>query len=208
MASALIHLAVAKKLTENINIKNRKDYYLGSIAPDLSKQIGLNKISSHFLIHTKEDVPNTEMFINKYPNFMNNEFELGYFIHLYTDKLWFDGFLNNFICNNSIKLLDGTVITTTPEELQNIIYQDYTNLNIKLLDEYKMDLSLFYEDFIKPNTKLDEIPSDKLNILIDKMGLIIENSKEEKPYTFDTFLILDFIDKVSQEILEILKNRD
>ena len=97
MASALIHLAVAKKLTENINIKNKKDYYLGSIAPDLSKQIGLNKMSSHFLIHTKEDVPNTEMFINKYPNFMNNEFELGYFIHLYTDKLWFDGFLNNFI---------------------------------------------------------------------------------------------------------------
>ena len=67
-----------------------------------------------------------------------------------------------------------------------------------------MDLSLFYEDFQIPNTKLDEIPIDKLNILIDKMGLIIENSKEEKAYTFDTFLILQFIDEVSQEILNIL----
>lgn len=208
MASAIIHLAVAKTLEKYFNIENPRDYYLGSIAPDISKQIGENKQKSHFLINSRDDIPNIELFINKYPNFKNNSFDLGYFIHLYTDKVWFSRFISQIYSGNYIKLLDGTVITTTPEELQNIIYQDYTNLNIKLLDEYKMDLSLFYEDFIKPNTTLDEIPTDKLNILIDKMGLIIENSKEEKPYTFDTFLILDFIDKVSQEILEILKNRD
>ncbi len=208
MASAIIHLAVAKTLENYLNIENPRDYYLGSIAPDISKQIGENKQKSHFLINSRDDIPNIELFINKYPNFKNNSFDLGYFIHLYTDKVWFSKFISQIYSGNYIKLLDGTVINTTPEELQNIIYQDYTNLNIKLLDEYKMDLSLFYEDFIKPNTTLDEIPTDKLNILIDKMGLIIENSKEEKAYTFDTFLILDFIDKTSQEILEILKNRD
>lgn len=204
MASALIHLAVAKKLTENINIKNRKDYYLGSIAPDLSKQIGLNKMSSHFLIHTKEDVPNTEMFINKYPNFMNNEFELGYFIHLYTDKLWFDGFLNNFICNNSIKLLDGTIIETTKEEMQNMIYSDYTNMNIQLIDKYDMDLSLFYEEFQEPKTEINEIPTNNLDILINKMGILISNSQEEKAYTIDIYLVENFIDYACEEILKKL----
>ena len=204
MASALIHLAVAKKLTENINIKNRKDYYLGSIAPDLSKQIGLNKMSSLFLIHTKEDVPNTEMFINKYPNFMNNEFELGYFIHLYTDKLWFDGFLNNFICNNSIKLLDGTIIETTKEEMQNMIYSDYTNMNIQLIDKYDMDLSLFYEEFQEPKTEINEIPTNNLDILINKMGILISNSQEEKAYTIDIYLVENFIDYACEEILKKL----
>ena len=204
MASALIHLAVAKKLTENINIKNKKDYYLGSIAPDLSKQIGLNKMSSHFLIHTKEDVPNTEMFINKYPNFMNNEFELGYFIHLYTDKLWFDGFLNNFICNNSIKLLDGTIIETTKEEMQNMIYSDYTNMNIQLIDKYDMDLSLFYEEFQEPKTEINEIPTNNLDILINKMGILISNSQEEKAYTIDIYLVENFIDYACEEILKKL----
>ena len=204
MASALIHLAVAKKLTENINITNRKDYYLGSIAPDLSKQIGLNKMSSHFLIHTKEDVPNTEMFINKYPNFMNNEFELGYFIHLYTDKLWFDGFLNNFICNNSIKLLDGTIIETTKEEMQNMIYSDYTNMNIQLIDKYDMDLSLFYEEFQEPKTEINEIPTNNLDILINKMGILISNSQEEKAYTIDIYLVENFIDYACEEILKKL----
>ena len=206
MASALIHLAVAKKLTENINIKNRKDYYLGSIAPDLSKQIGLNKMSSHFLIHTKEDVPNTEMFINKYPNFMNNEFELGYFIHLYTDKLWFDGFLNNFICNNSIKLLDGTIIETTKEEMQNMIYSDYTNMNIQLIDKYDMDLSLFYEEFQEPKTEINEIPTNNLDILINKMGILISNSQEEKAYTIDIYLVENFIDYACEEILKNLNS--
>ena len=206
MASAIIHLAVAKTLEKNLNIENKKDYYLGSIAPDISKQIGENKQKSHFLINSRDDIPNIELFINKYPNFKENSFDLGYFIHLYTDKIWFSRFMPNIWSGSGscIKLLDGTIINSTPEEIQKLIYQDYTNLNVKLLDEYKMDLSLFYEDFQIPNTKLDEIPIDKLNILIDKMGLIIENSKEEKAYTFDTFLILQFIDEASQEILNIL----
>ena len=58
MASALIHLAVAKNLLKDLKVENEKDYLLGSIAPDLAKQIGTSRIDSHFLIHTKEDVPN------------------------------------------------------------------------------------------------------------------------------------------------------
>lgn len=61
-----------------------------------------------------------------------------------------------------------------------MIYQDYTSLNIQIIDYYNLELSLFYEDFKKPKSNLDEIPLNKLNILIDKMGIIIENSKQEK----------------------------
>ncbi|MDO5393550.1 MAG: hypothetical protein Q4F33_03020 [Mycoplasmatota bacterium] len=204
MASAIIHLAVAKTLEQYLNINNKRDYYLGTIAPDIAKLLGDNKRRSHFLINSRDDIPNIELFKEKYPKFKDNSFDLGYFIHLYTDKIWFSRFLPKIIAGNSIKLLDGTILHTTPEEMQNLMYQDYTNLNIKLLDEYNMDLSLFYEDFIIPTTSIDEIPIDKLNILIDKMGLIIENSKEEKPYSFDTYLILEFIDNACQEILEAL----
>lgn len=209
MASAIIHLAVAKTLEKDLNIENKRDYYLGSIAPDIAKQVGENKQRSHFLINARDDIPNIELFTNKYPNYKENSFDLGYFIHLYTDKIWFSRFMPQIWAGtgNCIKLLDGTIINSSPEEIQKIIYQDYTNLNVQLLDEYKMDLSLFYEDFIKPNTTIEEIPVDKLNILIDKMGIIIENSKEEKPYTFDTFLVLQFIDETSQEILNILKQK-
>lgn len=205
MASALIHLAVAKTLDNFLNIENKKDYYLGAIAPDISKQIGQSKRLSHFLENTKEDIPNMDLFISKYPNFKNNAFDLGYYIHLYTDKVWFTDFLPKITVGDQIKLLDGTIIFSAPTEIQSLIYKDYTNLNTQLLDEYKMDLSLFYEDFIIPTTSINEIPIDKLNILIDQMGIIIENSKEEKPFSFDLYLVLDFIDKVSQELLQELK---
>lgn len=205
MASAIIHLAVAKTLEQYLTIENKRDYYIGTIAPDISKQIGENKQKSHFLINTRDDIPNMEQFVNKYPNFKNNSFDLGYYIHLLTDRLWFSRFMPQITNGNYIKLLDGTVIFSAPTEIQSLIYQDYTNLNVQLLDEYKMDLSIFYEDFIPPKTSIDEIPVEKLNILLDKMGIIIENSTEEKPFSFDLYLVLDFIDKASQEILEELK---
>ena len=89
MASAVIHLAVAKELEKNLNIKYKKDYYLGAIAPDLAKQIGETKDKSHFIINSPQDIPNINLFVNKYKKFKKNDFELGYFIHLYTDKLWY-----------------------------------------------------------------------------------------------------------------------
>lgn len=87
-----------------------------------------------------------------------------------------------------------------------MIYQDYTNINIQLIDAYNLDLSLFYEEFSKPHSCLDEIPLNKLNILIDKMGIIIENSKQEKNYIFDLTGINEFIEKSVQVILTELKN--
>lgn len=205
MASAIIHLAVAKKLKKHLNINDEKDYYLGSIAPDISKQIGEDRDISHFIINTRKDTPNINLFISRYPNFKYNSFSLGYFIHLYTDKLWFNGFLDKLVSGNNIKLLDGSILSTTEEEITNMIYSDYTNINIKIIDEYNMDLSLFCEDFKIPKTLITEIPTEKLDILIDKMGIIIENSKEDKVYTFNIDQIKAFINNSAEAILKILQ---
>lgn len=205
MASAIINLAVAKELKKYLNVSDEKDYYLGAIAPDISKQIGQDRDISHFIINTKKDNPNINLFISRYPNFKYNSFSLGYFIHLYTDKLWFNGFLDKIVTNNSIKLLDGTSINATEEEISNMIYSDYTNINSKVIEEYDMNLSLFYEEFKMPKTLITEIPIEKLDILIDKMGIIIENSKEEKVYTFDIDQVKEFIDNSVKKILDVLK---
>ena len=91
------------------------------------------------------------------------------------------------------------------EEILRLIYSDYTNLNIKLIEEYNLDLSLFYEEFKIPKTSIKEVPINNLDILINKMGILIENTKETKAYTFDMLSINEFIDKCADEIIEILK---
>lgn len=206
MASAIIHLAIAKELEKYLNVKNKYDYYLGTIAPDLAKQIGRTKHESHFIYNTRENIPNIKKFTDKYKYFYKNDFELGYYIHLYTDKIWFNEFINSLAYHTSVKLLDGTIINTTEKEISKMIYQDYTSLNIQIIDYYNLELSLFYEDFKKPKSNLDEIPLNKLNILIDKMGIIIENSKQEKNYIFDINSVNSFIEKTVQIIIKELKN--
>lgn len=205
MASTIIHLAVAKKVLEKNKVKNEKEYYLGAIAPDLSKQIGEKKEESHFLINTKDDIPNVKLFVKRYPLFKFNSFDLGYFTHLYTDKKWKEDFVTKIVSGNSIKLLDGTVIETTEEEMKRMLYSDYTNLNIKLIETYDLDLSLFYEEIPKPKTKIKEISLDNLDILINKMGILIENSKEEKTYTLDIEPIKQFINETAEEIIKEIK---
>lgn|SRR5574344_43686 len=202
MASALIHISVAKCVNEKIK-RNEKMIFLGTIAPDLSKFIGRTKIESHFIQGFK-DVPNLKKFIDKYPDFKNNDFLLGYYIHLYTDKIWFQYFINNYIQNQKIKLLDGTILTASNEMKSKILYNDYTNLNIELIEKYNLDLSLFYEQIEIPNISFDELPLNKLQVIVDKMGIIIKNSKEEKKYILDIDEIEKFINNTTNSILEEL----
>lgn len=205
MSSIMIHLAIAKKVKEHFDIRKEKDYYLGAIAPDISRQIGESKEKSHFLINTIDNIPNITLFIKRYPTFKYNSFNLGYYTHLMTDKLWIEKFIPNLIQDNTIKLLNGSILSTNPEEIENMLYSDYTNINRQIIDEYEMDLSIFYEEFIPPTTQLNEIPIDQLDILLNKMGIIIENSKEEKSYTLDFEAVKAFIENSSKEIIEELK---
>ena len=202
MASTIIHMAIAKELEDKLEIKDKKDYYLGSIAPDIAKQIGLKRNISHFSDNIRKGIPDLKLFIKRYPMFKYNSFNLGYFIHLYTDKIWDEDILNKIVSNNSIRLLDGTTIKSNSEEIKELVYSDYTNLNQELIEKYNLDLSLFYEKFKIPNTELKEIPVDRLDILINKMSIIIENSKQEKKYTIDMNIVNNFIERCTKEILE------
>ncbi len=202
MASTIIHLAVAKKMEDRLNLKNKKNFYLGVIAPDISKQIGQSKEISHLLINTKDDVPNMELFEYRHKDFRDFDFDLGYYVHLYTDKLWFDGFINKITNTEYIKLSDGSIVKTTPDEMMNMIYSDYTNINKQIIDDYGLDLKIFYEEYKVPETHINEIPVEKLDILINKMGLLIENSKETKAYAFDIEPVKEFINESAEIILK------
>ena len=199
MASAIIHLCIAKEVNRYLGM-DEYQISLGSIAPDISKQIGETKEISHFLDHSNEDdIPNINNFLTKYKNDLQDPFTMGYFIHLLTDKYWFRDYIYKFIdryaTSQSKKKLTYTAI-------KDVIYNDYTNINIDLIDRYTLPLDIFYTDFRRPNSKINEIPLDKLPILIEKMGLIIEESKEEKTFMFDTREIISFIEETTKYIIK------
>ena len=207
MASAIIHLCIAKKVNEILK-KNEKEFFLGTIAPDLSKQIGQTKYKSHFLTQIDRDIPELDHFLNKYKNTLrNNDFNLGYYCHLFSDMIWFGIFVPEFykIKEHEITYINGEKKYFKIENIIKLIYNDYTNLNIQMIDEYNLDLSLFYEEPPKIQSEIEEIPIDKLSIIIEKMSLIVQNSHERKPIIFDKDAICRYIDKTAEEFIYNLK---
>ena len=47
MASAIIHMAVASELNKKIKRKE-SEYFIGSIAPDIAKIVGIDRNITHF----------------------------------------------------------------------------------------------------------------------------------------------------------------
>ena len=205
MASAVIHLCVANEVNKYLNM-NSKELLLGSIAPDISKQIGETKEISHFLDHTNEDdIPNIDRFLKKYRSELNKPFEMGYFIHLLTDKYWFRDYVYKFIERYTRDKVKKNITYTA---LKDLIYNDYTNLNITLIDNHNLNLDLFYNEIELPKSKIIEIPVDKLDILIEKMGIIIEDSREEKTFIFDSKDIEEFIRNTVKYIIRDIQMLD
>ena len=65
MSSAIIHIAIAKKVNEVIN-KNEKDLYLGSIAPDAAKIVGIDRNLTHFIKESTNGSPDIAYFKQLY----------------------------------------------------------------------------------------------------------------------------------------------
>lgn len=203
MASSIIHMCIAKKINEKLRIPDENMLLFGSIAPDISKHVRQTKEKSHFL--TNNRVVDIDKFMQKYKGKLEHPFILGYFIHLYTDYLWDKYFISDIISKNTITLLDGTKVENTEETYRKLIYNDYTNLNIQLIDYYHLDLSLFYNEIELPDIEMEEIPINKLYLLIEHTDIMIQNTKKKKAYTFKLENILPFIELSSQLIYFAIK---
>ena len=208
MASTIIHMAVANELNKKLGRDNNL-ILLGGIAPDLGKIADGSKLKAHFQ-DADDDIPNIKRFLNKYSSKMNDDFVMGYFIHLYTDYLWFKYFVPELFNSDKelITKLDGTKIKCNEKIFTLYVYNDYTNLNTRVLDEYNMDLSILYNELPKINNIIEEIPLNKLNLLINETSYIIENSKEKKEYVFDIEDIKTFITTTVDLTYAYLKEKD
>lgn len=204
MASAIIHMVVANEINKKINRDSDK-LLIGSIAPDISKFLGQTKIKSHFLSDENNNIPNIKAFLKKYINNLDDDFVLGYFIHLYTDYFWFKYFIPEIYRKNFITKLDGTVVKCSGNMQEMYIYNDYTNLNTKLLDSYNLKLDIFNNSTPVFANIIDEIPMEKIDVIINQVLLIIENSKTNKDLVFNFENIENFIKMTVELILSKLK---
>ena len=166
--------------------------------------------------------PNLDRFINKYYDLLINNFSvLGYFFHLYTDKMFFVNLFNDtFECldankNLTIYLNETKIVRVKKNnkfydisDFFNIkhsfsLYNDYTTINKILLDYYKInfnkdELLNFVPSFINPG--IEEVDYSNITSIINKTDTFINESYELdniKLNVFDEVLIEKFIEEVT-----------
>ncbi len=202
MASSFIHAVVCNELNKKLK-RNPKQILLGTIAPDISKLVGESKLYTHFLDDESSDVPNLTRFLNKYIKNLDDDFVLGYYIHLYTDYLWFKYFIPEIYDNdkNLIKKIDGTIVNCHGHMAEIYIYNDYTNLNERLVKDYKLDLDFLYDNNIKFKDIIKEENMNRMDLIINKTIELYEGCKIHKDYVFDMDNINNFI-SLSVKLIE------
>ena len=112
MPGYVIHLAIAQEYLRKHNKKKSEDFILGSIEPDFTT----DKAKTHYgkspaYTNLKEYLEN---------NKIDDDFKQGYFLHLVTDYLFYNYYLNEI---------------RKPQ-----IYEDYDVTNKNLIEKYKIDL--------------------------------------------------------------------
>ena len=113
MPGYVIHLAVAEKYLEKHKSKNENynEFIEGVIYPDSTK------IKSETHYGEKSSASNVYEFLKEHG--LNNSYERGYFLHLLTDYLFYNRYIDT---------------------ISNDIYSDYDILNDKLIEKYNVKL--------------------------------------------------------------------
>lgn len=153
MAGYVIHIAVAQEYLKNHKENNEKEFIYGAIYPDLVKP----KSESHY--GKSPAYTNLHKFLLK--NEIDTSLKRGIFLHLVTDYLFYNHYLETFS--------------------REFIYNDYDILNKKLIEKYNVILLDEIKDVVSYKEGETKILSYELACkVIDEISkLNLDEVKEE-----------------------------
>lgn len=180
MACLSLHLAIAKKYLEQHKNLNYEDVMKGTLYPDVVKEDD----KTHYTEKNRgsDNVSHVRGKVNLY-NFLKdhsklNDFELGWFLHLVTDYLFFEEcFTKEYLLSKSY------------EEFCKELYHAYYCVNLYMEEKYNVNKEDFkeypseyypgipYEDCILPKEMVDNFIKRVSSIDLEKY---IEKIKDKK----------------------------
>ena len=193
MASFLIHMCVCDEVNKILK-KDRKKMLIGSIAPDIAKLVGIDRDITHF---GEYPTFKEEEFLNKYKNNFNDDFVMGYYIHLYTDYLWDKYFIKKIYNDGIISMVDGRKIKYDGD-ICDYLYKDYDSLIEDIITTYDIDLSLLKESMPNIEYIIEEVPMDKLNVVVKRADELVSRKCKNQLNVMNINLIDEFISKIAQ----------
>lgn len=182
MGSRIMHYAIAADINQHYKFGN--SFLLGSIAPDVNSYAGTPKKLTHFIRNGKDGTRDIypQLFIEEYGSELN-PFQLGYYLHLISDKIWLSTLYKKYILGN---------IEMSRDEKLKIYYSDFSVLNSILIKKY--NLSPLSIDNIQ-NIGVTEISSSYLPIIIKDLNSDFINKKINKTTMIKEEDVFDYIEQ-------------
>lgn len=181
MASSVIHLAIAKKYLEKNTTLNYKNVIDGTLYPDAVD----DNDKSHYtdINRGSDNVSHVRGKVNLYEFLAEHEslsdFELGWFLHLVTDYLFFEEcFTTEYLLNNSYESFCKDLyfayncLNTYIPEKYHITKDDYAGYP----SEYYPGIP--YEDCILPKDMIDKFINRVSSVNLDEYIKKIRKSKK------------------------------
>lgn len=185
MPAGGIHLCVGKRVADKLNINKSMEFYIGLVAADSWRNSSSTKMGTHFLDSIDSIDYHYDLFFNKYFDYMDNLFVLGYLVHLITDRYWYS---NNFITSNIFE-----------DE-----YYDLKRLCSDLVKYYNIP-KLFLPDGL--DNPISELDSDGIIYTIDYLNDVDYTEGCSEIFNIDD--VVSCIERTSNFIVgEIIKLRD
>lgn len=203
MASRIMHYAVADLLTNYIEIKDYNRFVFGALAPDMSwHDDGSYDIAHLGRIDESKGIKGIDWikFYNKYKDkIYNDDFFLGYYVHLIVDAYWLKHIQNKFVRRYS-------------KEEKAVLYikgyRDMYNYNRILINKYNLMNNL---EVVK-NIEIDEINESNISQYINELKKDFESKESENirfqvyPYEDIMLFIKNVCKKCITEIYAIKEN--
>ena len=79
-------------------------------------------------------------------------------------------------------------------------------MNIQLINKYNFPMKIFYEEVPFIPSIISEIPMNRLDLIVNKTGILIEEAKNGKKYLFEMEDIFSFINTTKEIILKELED--
>lgn len=202
MGSRLMHLIIGEMVTSSLNvIKDKREFLLGSIAPDAAFSSERKNITHYFegdLDRGTRQV-NYQKYIDQYLSDRIDDYSLGYLTHLISDNVWMD----HIYYRHQFKQKQDLDPTFLPRW-----HSDFRKMNTKLLCHYNMEYLKDWLEIEAIPREIEAITQDDLQKFIDVMYedfKIIEQNKlcELEVYNFDE--IIEFINLSKSKAIAVIE---
>ena len=157
MAQRTIHYLFGEKIAQQINLKNKQRFLLGSILPDAIERIDRN--ASHFKVKTDTcKYFDFTAFRNQYIDLMlQDDLYLGYYMHLVEDAFYRTFFFKN-----------GFTMPKAKEEVA-VLHRDYNILNAYIVNKYHLH-NILESTFSLESEPIGQIVPFRIDAFLQEMA--------------------------------------